>query len=880
MACSSQLTSGLMPLPDTCVSSHLASVVEEGEKSHVVEGAEDELKAVSCSVDRDAGLDDSLPPSKRRRTIFLCEPCGTFYTEKRALARHRHTDSHRRNTGVPLANKYPCKLCGKQFSRDHDRQRHEKEKHRGIKRSTKPKLDARRTSFLSDDSPRQDFVYTTSMFLDEDEDEPPIKEDINAVPPTDNEQSRIDEAANEPARSATCDGAVGQSWFAEHSEDETEVPTDSTPRSQQSMKTIASNTADSAIDMVDEAHEAKFPAIQTHDYRNDRDDQDDEKMAVLNEMTDDLTLEVKARPAVPVYPRASVIQRNGKLNTIASREPCLCAFCKKPFEDDQVDLLTHLRQHLDMFKGELHCQTCKIGFVHKADLDNHQNSANVLGHCGFTFDHQNSCTGHHPPVRNRVDAELTDRDTFRLCTQLRHWEQSQLRAYIEDIQDLVSTRSSRVSNCYSVEALMRRSRDSFSSFAISVNTHGSAPCDVPSNGKTDVRGLQQRLRRMSLKNSTTQLRQSAKKFPHIVRSGSMSRGLFNAARAGDLAQIEQLVNLGALPNAVVENVSVLSAAVQWADPEAVQLLISLGANINATNSRFGSALSTAAQVGRSDMVRFLLANGANVCLPGGKFGCALSTAAASGATDVMEVLIEHCANANQYGGTYGLPLNTAAAFGRQEAVQILLQHGADVNRTAGSEGCALGYAIWSDDKAMVSELLRSGANVDGNGRSKHGSPLCAAIIRVAMKKGDVEIIRILLEHGANANLQGQPDGNALRTAALHADIAEMPEVIKLLLKHGADVQVTGVRGSALQLAKRRRDHWMEKVPLVITDRPESVDESLGCCYEVIRLLREAGAGAGEGDRQSSGSFVRHQNEDDAIYRKVDRTSIPEPALVP
>ncbi|UKZ71719.1 uncharacterized protein TrAtP1_012667 [Trichoderma atroviride] len=63
----------------------------------------------------------------------------------------------------------------------------------------------------------------------------------------------------------------------------------------------------------------------------------------------------------------------------------------------------------------------------------------------------------------------------------------------------------------------------------------------------------------------------------------------------------------------------------------------------------------------------------------------------------------------------------------------------------------------------------------------------------------MEIIRLLLEHGANVNIQGGQYGNALNAAAAAA--APNMKLLQLLLDHGADAnQVSGQYGTALHNA--------------------------------------------------------------------------------
>ncbi|KAK4542867.1 hypothetical protein LTR36_006056 [Oleoguttula mirabilis] len=899
MASSDDLSSAWLPFPDTHVPGNLAPVLEAAP-------SESRKKHARSSL-------NSLPPSaKKRRVLFCCEPCGTQYTQKRALARHCHTTEHRRNIGLPPAAKYPCNVCEKAFSRDHDRVRHENEAHRGQKRSTH--REATTTTSVSqpdEETPRSHQAPGTPFELSCVQEQSFIFEDdiqsvtgwdtlsttievypgpanrgptsaSNLLPNAVYKQSENNEweesdpsyaritssTLSETSESVTAGHSESQdrnssSWFADSSDNED--ASEDTSNTQPTLTSTGSTAADSAIDVSEEAHEPKRPSITTIDYRKQ---QQEEKTVVSvdseveTELDNFSKMTLQPRPR----PRITVIQQRGKTTTIPANKPLLCVFCDEPFEEDCRNLLPHLRQHLDMFRGKHTCVTCNIGFVHKADLEKHILSANIVRHCGFSFDHKDPCTGHHVPERDHLGAQLSDADRFRLCVQLGHWEQAQLRAYIVNVNELITRRNSRASASYSIEALFRRSRSSFSSFAVSVNTFGSAPCDVAQRGGMDINGpralkgsmdiggLKHRLKMMSLRDSTSHMRHTARKFPHVLRSGSINRSLYNAATSGDLQQIEEAVKLGGQPSAVVGGQSILSTASQFADVETVRLLISLGANIHSQCGTYGSALASAAHEGRQDIITLLLDDDAHVNGLGGKYGSALGAAVAGGHVEAARLLLARGAGVNAGDCVLGCPLSIAARSGSTSCVRLLTNHGANLNQSGGDEGCPLGFAVWHGQLETVRQLLTNGADINARG-AKHGSPLCAAIVRIARREGNITMVELLLELGADANLQGEK-GNPLRTAASNADVEAMAVVVKILLAYGADVHPTGSRGvNALQLAKRRRQHWMDKKPFIPEAASEGIDETIGYCYEVIRLLKEAGA-SDEERRSASGSGRR------------------------
>lgn len=436
---------------------------------------------------------------------------------------------------------------------------------------------------------------------------------------------------------------------------------------------------------------------------------------------------------------------------------------------------------------------------------------------------------------------VSDRDRSRLCTLLWNWEQAQLRAYIQNIarlSQLNAKQSDAASVCYSVEAVGGTSRNSISSFAISVNTYGSAPCDYQ-DGELDIGGLKSRMRKLSL-------RSSAKKLPSMLRAGgNLNRSLYNAASTNDKKRIEQLVKMGAVPAAILGDQSILSVAIQKAEYSTVELLINLGASVHTPERRFGSPLACAAYFGRLDVCELLIAYGASITRSGSKYGCPLGAAAAAGRYEAAEFLISKGADASQVAGDFHCVLSTAAAYGNASMCRLLIKHGADVNQPGGSEGSPLGFAVYHDHFNTATALIEIGAKVDAVSKA-HGNVLCSAITKAAKRGHDTSMIQLLLSRGAHPD-QRRSTHNPLRTACAYADVAVMTQVVKMLVDRGADPNIPGSKGSALQLAKGCRARWMERkvgetfMTMNQTPQTRIIDDTIGHCQDVIKLLRDAGA---------------------------------------
>jgi ankyrin repeat protein len=128
------------------------------------------------------------------------------------------------------------------------------------------------------------------------------------------------------------------------------------------------------------------------------------------------------------------------------------------------------------------------------------------------------------------------------------------------------------------------------------------------------------------------------------------------------------------------------------------------------------------------------------------------------------------------------PFMFAALYSDTVTVQSLIRMGADPNRKDDAGATALMWATPDTGKMRV--LLESGANV--NERSSDGrTPLVIA----AVQAGSAPAVKLLLEHGADANnAGGKPTDLApLREASNAGDV----DMMKLLIDHGANIRRAG-----------------------------------------------------------------------------------------
>jgi ankyrin repeat protein len=232
----------------------------------------------------------------------------------------------------------------------------------------------------------------------------------------------------------------------------------------------------------------------------------------------------------------------------------------------------------------------------------------------------------------------------------------------------------------------------------------------------------------------------------------------------------------------------------------VALLLLLGA----CGSPPDTPLTAAIARGDVEEVRHLLEDHADPDERGYAGWTPLYVAVMHDQNEIAKLLLAAGASVNRrsvawlYDADGRLPLELAATRRNTELVRLLLERGAEVDaRDFQARPTALMSAARFASPEIVELLIAHGADVNARDRAGATPLEYAASGRAFMNVWTRENARLLIGHGADVNGPIDSRGSPVRASALAGDVP----VLVLLIEHGADVRLdSGV--SALALAAR------------------------------------------------------------------------------
>jgi len=400
-----------------------------------------------------------------------------------------------------------------------------------------------------------------------------------------------------------------------------------------------------------------------------------------------------------------------------------------------------------------------------------------------------------------------------------------------------------------------------------------------------------------------------------------------ASQSGNAAIIDQLVKAGADPNGAIRaGETPLMLAARTARTDAVTVLLNAGAKIDAKETWNGqTALMWAAAAGNGPVVQALIDRGADIRARSNAGTTPLLFAVRKGDAASVRALLAAGADVTDTRPDGATPLLVAVINGHADLVDLLLDKGADPNVEGGSteltvqgvrarpmelkyrkltnnerdsEGVTRGnifgkplhaaihvanwhisdqfIAVHIDRIRVITSLLAHGADVDGRismeeprwSGARYRRHLAGATpLLLAAKSADVEVMRLLLAHGADPKIPTEENITPLMAAAGiawasnqdRASDAQVLEAVKLLVEEqGADVNAvsdlgeTAMHAAAYRGANSVVQYLFDKgakldvvaidgrTPLIIADGVE-YGNSFAAQPQTAALLRKLGA---------------------------------------
>ena len=245
----------------------------------------------------------------------------------------------------------------------------------------------------------------------------------------------------------------------------------------------------------------------------------------------------------------------------------------------------------------------------------------------------------------------------------------------------------------------------------------------------------------------------------------------------------------------------------------IKLLIEKGAEVDYQYNHQGCALMRAVEKGNVGAVQTLISCGAQVDLKDSEGKSALGIACERGDVDIIDAFLEaegirgslikgkEVDYKDGYSVSYS-PFNIAVKYDHIKSVRRLLKRSVKVIPVD-----ALFIAIYNNSSEMVQLFLDHVTNYYGNSdlikmlddfRRKHK---VSALI-LAASKGNVGIVKELLEIDADVNLKGKGGSTALLSVLSAEDYIvrqqSKVDIVKLLLSRGAHVDQQDILGPLLK----------------------------------------------------------------------------------
>ncbi|MGQ0767046.1 MAG: ankyrin repeat domain-containing protein [Gemmatimonadota bacterium] len=253
------------------------------------------------------------------------------------------------------------------------------------------------------------------------------------------------------------------------------------------------------------------------------------------------------------------------------------------------------------------------------------------------------------------------------------------------------------------------------------------------------------------------------------------------------------------------------------------------------------------------------------------------------------------------------PVAEAARRGDLARVRALVSAGTDVNVPLGDGMTALHWAAERRDTGMTALLLRSRAGTAATTRIGSHTPL-----HIAGRSGSGEVVRLLLDGGADVNALTAGGASALHLAALAGSVpavtvllergavvnvresawrqtplmfaasANQTEVVKVLLAHKADAALLSTTIDLVEEEKREQAATRKRNEVLMSFLPEKMRDSIRAAEarNATAMARPGGPGGAAGATQPQQGAVAASAGSSTAALRPDSTQSPAAAPPP
>ncbi|AEM22762.1 ankyrin repeat-containing protein [Brachyspira intermedia PWS/A] len=261
-----------------------------------------------------------------------------------------------------------------------------------------------------------------------------------------------------------------------------------------------------------------------------------------------------------------------------------------------------------------------------------------------------------------------------------------------------------------------------------------------------------------------------------------STPLMIASSYGHYDIAKALIDNGALINLRTDDgFNALMEAVRTDNIEMAKLLIEHDSDINIKNKDGENMIILACENGNEEMFNLLVENNADINEKSSWGASALIYASEKGNINIMKYLIDNGIDVNGKADENGDTPLLWAVTGKNpyEASKLLIENGANVNAT--NDGGVAPATILAASTPKVVKLLKdNGADLDTKFLDYYPP------IAIAAGEGNLEIVKALVENGADVNYY---PNDINYTAIFHAIDQHNYEVAEYLFKNGVDLNI-------------------------------------------------------------------------------------------